>query len=117
MSERRESGSRKKVLNYGELFNAATQPDAIARVNFSEHFKQDVVLLSKAENDPTLYVYFWFDRDTSDSCIGRFRSADSKEDIIKAFDEHCAELGVLTNTQMRHREIPLHYLCSGWISG
>ena len=115
----REKGEwvKKKVLNYGELFNAATQPDAIAHANFSEHFKQDVVLLSKAENDPTLYVYFWFDHDKSDSCIGRFRSGDPKEEIIKAFDEHCAVLGGGYGTQIRHREIPLHYLCCGWISG
>jgi hypothetical protein len=67
--------------------------------------KDDVVILARpgkdrADSQPNffrIWWFFWYDRDCSDSCIGRFRTEDADESVISAFGAHadavCADYG------------------------
>jgi hypothetical protein len=47
-------------------------------------FGDDIVLLAKIENSEKgceCYMFFWFDNDSSDCCIGKFETVDNKEEI------------------------------------
>lgn len=58
-------------------------------------FNDDVFILAKNrpsrwyDNVKPVYWFFWFDRDVSDCCIGRFHAKGSSEDeVIKDFIEY-----------------------------
>jgi hypothetical protein len=68
------------------------------------------------------FIFFWFDCDTSDCSIGKFRTTDSKEDVIKSLETmlnedskgHTIEKQY-DNGLSSYTEIPVNLL-SGWIS-
>lgn len=101
-----------------------------------EAFEDDVLLLctpdstSEADGDPNEYYVFWFDRDVSDCCVGRFNSTDTREQVIADFKTWVESLcdrsqqGVVrkdasgcgwekTSDWM---DLPLEYLRGGWIT-
>lgn len=51
-------------------------------------FQDDIVILAEIEtklNDGLgRYMFFWFDYDVSDCCIGKFETEDSKEEVIES---------------------------------
>jgi len=107
------SGTKKElisVLNSGEKeayhFNLG---------NFSD----DVLLLAESEQRnkdkfSNRYFFFWFDCDVSDCFIGQFETADSKEQVIKSFDntlEYLKGIDTITGyTEMKNG------ILKGWIS-
>jgi hypothetical protein len=75
-----------------------------------EIFQDDVLLLSKiGENS---YWFFWFDRDVSDCCIGRFKTSIDKAIVVESFDNYVREN---CSNNDGHRVLPNHCF-SGWIS-
>lgn len=66
-----------------EILN--NQSDPPHHTNLREIFEDDILLLAQEEEYPTFWWVFWFDNDTSDCCIGRFKSRVSEETIIVDF--------------------------------
>lgn len=102
-----------------------------------EAFEDDVILLctpnstSEADGDPNEYYMFWFDRDVSDCCVGRFNSTDTREQVIADFKMWVESLcdrsqqgAVRKNANgcggwektSDWMELPLEYLRGGWIT-
>lgn len=99
-----------------ELFTALVVPGAVCHSNLDTAFQDDVLILAKApQADPkaqTLWVFFWFDRDCSDCCIGRFTTEDYDEVVIHKFTRYVQSRDKEDNPA---REIPLTYF-SGWLA-
>lgn len=107
-----------------EVFDRLTAPDAIFHSKLDQ-FKDDVLILSKIEienieiNMPenNFYMFFWYDCDCSDCCIGRFFTEDTETQVIEEFDKFVKERHnklMLKNGLLR--EIPIDFF-KGWISG
>lgn len=96
-----------------EVFDLVTQPGRLFHTDLSV-FRDDVLVLSRTGRDNE-YMFFWFDCDVSDCCIGRFRSDLPQEQIIEAM----AEAGRIASSRQLGEPvdptpIPLHAL-QGWI--
>lgn len=79
-------------------------------------FRDDVLLLSRTEGGN--YFYFWVDQDSSDCCIGRFRTTKPEAEVLALFDAYASgKDGNIDITQHKHPplQLPLHFL-SGWLS-
>lgn len=85
-------------------------------------FEDDVVILSKISKNG--YMFFYFDRDVSDCCIGRFETDDKENDVIKSVEnwldkeknnnkEHSVEEYV-DNGIINYTKLPLSFL-RGWV--
>lgn len=83
-----------------------------------ELLQDDVLLLSK--NETNEWWFYWFDRDVSDCCIGRFITDDSDGAVLQLFEEFVYEtqrkfcLGYVS-----HNQPPIlldHKKFKGWIS-
>lgn len=110
--------TRINVRTKHDIFNAITQEGAIFHSKLDNDFKDDVLVLGKAfDSDKTIYqwVFFWYDRDCSDCCIGKFETdaAVKDEDVVEAFGNFCNSPD---RGQYGSREIPLHYF-RGWLQG
>ena len=86
-------------------------------------FEDDVLLLLKSEHEDDVYLFMWFDIDTSDCSIGKFRTTDTKDDVIQSvrnFLDHETKnkLGVfedgIDNGVQMYDEMNLAIL-GGWI--
>ena len=83
-------------------------------------FQDDVLILSKAKNDDdsdTVWVYFWYDRDCSDCCIGRFVTTLHDQLVLDSFDTYAANINTRINTFDTIEPptlIELHYF-TGWL--
>lgn len=87
-------------------FNAVLQKE-----NFHPRigdFGDDVLILAKITDGK--YIYFWFDHDVSDCCIGRFMTDDTEAQVLEEFGKHVDDLGY------KPHEIPLEYFTHGWKS-
>lgn len=91
----------------------------------------DIHILGTLEDDEYDFVYFWFDRDVSDCCIGRFRFAIKNEygdydkrltyqvakdmfrDYVAHSDAHQCSMASRTEEAMKLYHIPLEKLM-GW---
>jgi hypothetical protein len=91
-------------------------------------FGDDITLLAEIETDEKdnkgRYMFFWFDSDISDCCIGKFETTDNKEDVIQSMrnwlDEDKEEnRGVAIedgydNGIVNYSELPISFL-KGWV--
>lgn len=66
----------------------------------TDYIDDDVLLLAMDEHNEDIYWFFWSDRDSSDSRIGRFKTADPQEHVVKLFEKYCQE---------RSRELSVDY--------
>lgn len=90
-------------------------------------FSDDIIIIAEIEHnekDINKFMFFWFDMDVSDCCIGRFITTDSKEQVKesvinwlevskkenegKTVEEH-SDSGIINYT-----ELPLSFI-SGWV--
>jgi hypothetical protein len=92
-------------------------------------FNDDIMLLTKIEIDQDdgngRYMFFWYDCDVSDCCIGKFETTDTKEEVIQSiinYLEYCKEENRGTvikdgcdNGVVNYTELPISFL-KGWIS-
>jgi hypothetical protein len=115
--------------NKQEVFDRLTIPGAVCHSKLND-FGDDVLILSKIEiqdkshypdrENLNYYMFFWYDCDCSDSCIGRFFTEDTESQVIQEFDTFVKERNDKLSVDYRAtgilREIPLHYF-TGWISG
>jgi hypothetical protein len=107
---------KKHVTTKKEAFDLLTKEGATYHVTPDDQFQDDVHILTKVECEVTgkvLYYYFWYDRDCSDCCIGRFETTDDEETVVAAFDKAMETTGEYN--PHGSRKIPLHYF-RGWIS-
>ncbi len=91
-------------------------------------FGDDIALLAEIETNEEdgkgRYMFFWFDCDDSDCCIGKFETTDTKEDVIQSMrnwlDERKEENKVETveegydNGIVNYSELPISFL-KGWL--
>ena len=91
-------------------------------------FRDDVVLLSEIEtndeDDKNRFMFFWFDCDLSDCCIGKFETTDTKEEVCQSIIDWLEGIkekkkGYVVhenndNGILDYTEIPVSCL-SGWI--
>ena len=91
-------------------------------------FQDDIIILAKIktnEKDDGKYIFFWFDCDVSDCCIGKFETEDSQKDVINSvknwLDERKEEnkdfsiQPNMDNGILNYTELPLSFL-KGWLS-
>jgi hypothetical protein len=58
-------------------------------------FGDDVLIIGKAKTEygeeSNIWLFFWFDRDCSDCCIGRFELKISEDELYLMFDQHAKD--------------------------
>lgn len=100
-----------------DAFRELTRPGATFHVKPDYQFQDDVHILAKATNPEDegkyCYFYFWYDRDCSDCCIGRFLTDDTEAMVREKFTKYMETRGEYN--PYGARQIPLHYF-NGWIS-
>jgi len=90
-------------------------------------FSDDIIIVGEIEDgisdDNGKYIFFWFDMDVSDCSIGRFKTSDTKEEILKSVENWLHEDYVENknheelhddNTSGYHK-LPLSFI-KGWVS-
>ena len=91
-------------------------------------FGDDITLLAEIENNEEdgkgRYMFFWFDCDVSDCCIGKFETTDTKEEVIQAMVNWLEETkeenkGKIVepnydNGIVNYTELPISFL-EGWL--
>lgn len=98
-----------------QVYEMLIQPGRTFHSKLDNDFKDDLVILSKISDNK--WMFFWFDRDCSDSSIGRFQTQESDEQVIKDFDEWASKVMM---EECRHesgegpKQLPLHYF-TGWL--
>lgn len=111
-----------------ELINAIISGEKEMYYTNMNCFNDDIVLLAEIEtneeDDKGRYMFFWFDCDVSDCCIGKFETTDTKEEVVqsirnwldvckeeykgKIFEEGC------DNGILNYSELPISFL-NGWL--
>jgi hypothetical protein len=104
-----------------EMFNLVTQLGRVSDPSFYRDFDDDVLILSKCrdtagEEIRGMWMFFWFDSDCSDSCIGRFQTGDRDFDVISSFQGWVNSEKHRWENKWVARQIPLHYFKCGWLS-
>ena len=84
-------------------------------------FNDDILVLGKVRDTPNKYVFFWFDRDVSDCCIGIFNTEDSEEVVIDEFRKYAMETGAKLQQRYLNKvngcaasELPVEFF-QGWV--
>ena len=91
-------------------------------------FGDDITLLteieSNKEDDKGRYMFFWFDYDVSDCCIGKFETTDTKEEVVQSMInwlDECKEENKnkvveekYDNGIVNYTELPISFL-NGWL--
>jgi hypothetical protein len=110
---------KRKCITKDDLYRELTKEKATLHANLDSAFQDDVIILAKAgdiEDEGTCYIFFWYDRDCSDSCIGRFVTKVHESEVVKSFAEYVeSELKERGYNTHGAREIPLHYFGDGWV--
>lgn len=92
-------------------------------------FGDDIALLAEIENNEEdgkgRYMFFWFDCDVSDCCIGKFETTDTKEEVIQSMVNWLEETkeenkGKIVepnydNGIVNYTELPISFL-EGWLN-
>ena len=92
-------------------------------------FCDDVIILGEIEDAPKdgkrRYMFFWYDLDTSDCCIGKFETNDTEAEVIQSvrnFLEECKNKNRgkvveenYDNGIIDYTELPVSFL-KGWLS-
>jgi len=98
-----------------EVYEILIQPGRTFHSKLDNDFKDDMIILSKISDNK--WMFFWFDRDCSDSCIGRFETEETNEQVIKDFDEWASTLMMdeyKYDSGEGPKQLPLHYF-TGWL--
>ncbi len=77
-------------------------------------FGDDIILLGKIENNEdslNKFMFFWFDMDVSDCCIGRFETTDNNEIVFEALLNWLE----YDNGILGFHELPKSFI-KGWVS-
>jgi len=99
---------KKMFKTKNEIYNKLLEPEITVHSKLDTYFQDDVLILAKAKSsdeEECCYYYFWYDRDCSDSCIGRFKTEDSEDVVVKSFVKHMKEI----DNPYGEKEIPLLY--------
>ena len=109
----------KKDFTKRELFNLWKQHPKMFVHTHLHIFGDDIVMLGHCPDNPTTYMYFWFDSEVSDCQIGRFQTDDHPTWVAAAFNEHAAKVGrAVSDDYGQHldaEKMPLELL-GGWFS-
>ena len=84
-------------------------------------FNDDILVLGKVKDTPNKYIFFWFDLDVSDCCIGVFTTEDTEETVVNEFRSYVQEISAkLQRDYLRKTdgcsaaELPLG-IFQGWV--
>jgi hypothetical protein len=94
-------------------------------------FRDDIVILAEIEaenydsnNKPNKFMFFYFDEDVSDCCVGKFKTNDSKEEVIQSIinwleREKLNNIGEIVKEHtesgiINYIELPLSFI-NGWV--
>lgn len=91
-----------------EAYNILIEPKRVFHSKLNRDFQDDVVILGKLNDS---YWLFWYDCDTSDSSIGRFKTEDAEDIVINSF---CEWIKTVPGNEYGEKPIPLHYF-QGWL--
>lgn len=88
-------------------------------------FGDDIILLGKIENnddDLNKFMFFWFDMDVSDCCIGRFETTDNNETVCEALlnwleEKKLENKGEIFNEDHDNGILGFHELPKSFING
>jgi len=113
---------KKSDLTKKEAYDLLISKDN-RHVRLDTYFSDDVLILAKME-DSDEYWIFWYDRDSSDSCIGRFKTSVLEEIVQQLFENYVREKNLEENINRlrypnnieEYKPIPLSYF-KGWIEG
>jgi hypothetical protein len=99
-----------KAVTKQELFDLLTQEGRTCHTKLSV-FRDDVLILATCDNDDgqTMYMYFWFDQDVSDCCVGRFVTKDSQDVVVEKFRKW------IDGLEYGRHQLPQHFF-QGWLS-
>lgn len=75
-------------------------------------FKDDIIILGKA--DKNVWIYFWFDSDSSDCCIGKFYTKDQDSEVEHKLHQYLLELKKDQKYVKNFYELPNRFAL-GWI--
>lgn len=127
-----DAGGYKKYYNFvgtkGELIDKVVKETVKFTHTNLDCFGDDIIILAEVDNDETdclgRYIFFWFDYDVSDCCIGKFETVDTveqvKESVLnwlnhnKEINKHYKIDGILDNGILDYTELPLSFL-NGWL--
>lgn len=94
------------------IYNKLCEEGVTHHVKLDSDFGDDVIVLAKCKGGHEGWYLFWFDRDCSDSGIGRFKTDLSDDEVLGDLKKW------MESDDFEHKPakpIPLHYF-QGWIS-
>lgn len=100
-----------------------SDPKEPEKLNFTDNcntklsfFHDDIVLLSRIGDEKQgMYMFFYFDMDVSDCCIGRFKTTDIEADIFEALLNWLEEEKNDSADVKGYHELPTSFI-NGWVS-
>jgi hypothetical protein len=101
------------------IFNKITRKHSVHHTKISDLLDDVIILASipieeddikiiEEDNDLNYYMYFWYDHDNYDCCIGRFNTKDTNDEVYRKFDNYCIANGEsLSYDNFGYKEPPL----------
>lgn len=112
---------REPLKTLEEKFDEVIASNAFGNSTLYDHFETDILILSKIDNfvrdeidddeGTAAWMFFWYNGDNSDCCIGRFKTELPEQDVIKRFEKYVQNI---EHNVGGEKEIPLTYF-QGWI--
>lgn len=96
-----------------EVFEKLIEPGRVCHSKLDSVFQDDVLILAKLAEQR--WMVFWYNRDCSDSKIGRFETATKDEEVIADFKFWALNPEFEYIKFEQAREIPVSYF-KGWVS-
>lgn len=102
------SGTKNELINKINSFELKFH-EASLRI-----FNDDVIILSEIpttlNDDINRYIFFWFDYEVSDCCIGKFETNDSEEDVKETLYNWLESCRVENKGIINYKELNVDFL-------
>lgn len=81
-----------RIDTFNALVEDITSKDGDISYHDLNSLDDDFLMLGKINDCVNGYLTFWYDKDVSDCCIGRFKTEDSEEEVIAEFNRYVNSL-------------------------